>query len=207
MCVSFFFRSFFFFSSSFSFLFFSIFFISLSLFLSLLISLISRDDARTNISSQRPRPGSGGIEKRTPSAHSFINIYPHLNPSGTVSSPSLPSLLSPFFSTFFFLSLSHSLFLFPLCSRPPPISEAELPGVYLFLQIFYTFRTRICIHNGRGQPEPALPSRLRVLYLPHSSLCSLAASLSVPLFPLLVMTRSKFSSTTPFLFGGELAPF
>lgn len=53
-----------------------------------------------------------------------------------------------------FLLLVHGLF------------EAELPGVYLFLQIFYTFRTRICIHNGHG-PEPALSSRL--YFSSHSS--------------------------------------
>lgn len=46
------------------------------------------------------------------------------------------------------------------CSWPLPIFEAKLSGVYLFLQIFYTFRTRICIHNGHERPEPALSSRL-----------------------------------------------
>lgn len=112
-----------------------------SLFLSLLISLISRDDARTNISSQRPRPGSGGIEKRTPSAHSFINIYPHLNPSGTVSSPSLPSLLSPFFSTFFFLSLSLSLSLSSVFA-PTPYLRGRTPGrVFVLANLLYVSYT------------------------------------------------------------------
>lgn len=55
-------------------------------------------------------------------------------------------------------------------SRPLPVFEAELPGVYLFLQIFYTFRTRICIHNGHGRPEPALSSRL--YFSSHSFPCS-----------------------------------
>jgi len=36
-----------------------------------------------------------GIEKGTPSAHSFINIYPHLNPSETESSSLFSFLLRP----------------------------------------------------------------------------------------------------------------
>lgn len=81
-------------------------------------------------------------------------------------------------------SFSPLPFLPSVLLRALPISEAELPGVYLFLQIFYTFRTRICIHNGRGRPEPALPSRLRSSS-PRSSTVSvsLLVSLFVPLSP------------------------
>lgn len=120
-----------------------------------------------------------GIEKGTLSAHSFINIYPHLNPSETESSAPLlrPSLLPV---------LVHGL---------SPVFEAKLPGVYLFLQIFYTFPTRICIHNCHGRPEPALSSRL------YFSSHSFPRSPFVPLlFSLFVMTRPKFSSIlSPFL--------
>lgn len=81
------------------------------------------------------------------------------------------------------------------CSRPLPVFEAKLPGVYLFLQIFYTFPTRICIHNCHGRPEPALSSRL------YFSSHSFPRSPFVPLlFSLFVMTRPKFSSIlSPFL--------
>lgn len=49
-----------------------------------------------------------GIEKGTPSAHSFINIYPHLNPSETESSPLSSLLLRPFLLPVLVLGLSPS---------------------------------------------------------------------------------------------------
>lgn len=78
--------------------------------------------------------------------HTFINIYPHLNPSGPGSLAS--SLLDPFRPLSGLLGLL-TVFSVPLLSS---ISSCVLESaVYLSLQIFYTFRTRICIHNGRGR--------------------------------------------------------
>lgn len=59
--------------------------------------IISQGSARNSIFSQRSYPDSGGLEKGTPSAHSFINIYPHLNPhrGPKTSSPPVTAFLPP----------------------------------------------------------------------------------------------------------------
>jgi len=59
-----------------------------------LVFLISQGGARNNISSQRPYPDSG-LEEGTPSAYSFINIYPHLNSHRGPKLSSPPGSLLP----------------------------------------------------------------------------------------------------------------
>lgn len=136
----------------------------------LLVFLISQGGARTNISSQRPHP-EVGIEKGTPSAHSFINIYPHLNPSETESS----SLSSCVLFSYSFMASSRSNSQACICS-----CKSFIRFVRGFASITAMGDLNRLFHLG-------------LFLLPFFPVFSLY-SFSVSLISLSVMTRPKFSS-------------
>lgn len=157
------------------------FFLSLSFFQFFFFHFSFREAVREPIFPRNVRISARGRNREGNSIGALF--YKYLSSFESIGDGSSPPLL-------FLLPRS---FLLVSCSRPLPIFEAKLSGVYLFLQIFYTFRTRICIHNGHERPEPG--SFISALFLlPFFPAFSLFIPFSVPLFSLFAITLPKFSS-------------